>query len=255
MIKSAIPGRGLKESANAPFNIRARSILIPLAALIVGSVTIRLLNLDLILERCFWSVDGSWQFKKNPVVGFLYRYGSVPALLVAAGGLGAFIASFFVLSLKPWRHVGAFLALALLIGPGLLINVVLKDCYGRPRPKDVREFGGSHEFRPLGQPTFDERTKSFPSGHASMGFFWFAPAIYTWSRRRRLAWVLAGLALFQGGLMGLARMATRSALAFRYPVGRRHRLRLFLGAFSRHATTAARLDHSDPSRTYPRYPS
>jgi lipid A 4'-phosphatase len=40
-----------------------------------------------------------------------------------------------------------------------------------------------------------------------MGFFWFAPAIYFWSRSRRLAWGLIVLGLIHGGLMGFARMA------------------------------------------------
>ena len=35
----------------------------------------------------------------------------------------------------------------LLLGPGLLVNVVLKDnSTGRARPSQVLEFGGSHQF-------------------------------------------------------------------------------------------------------------
>jgi membrane-associated PAP2 superfamily phosphatase len=95
----------------------------------------------------------------------------------------------------------------LAVGPGLLVNASLKEHYGRPRPRQVTEFGGSKQFHPLGEPTWDGQGKSFPSGHASMGFFWFAPAIYFWPRCRRAARGLVGLALIHGGLIGFARMA------------------------------------------------
>ena len=48
-----------------------------------------------------------------------------------------------------WRSPGVpgraavFLVLSLLLGPGLLVNVILKDNWGRPRPGSVVEFGGT----------------------------------------------------------------------------------------------------------------
>jgi lipid A 4'-phosphatase len=182
-------------------------IWLPLVLLIAGSVAIRFYDLDLAVQQWFWSGDVGWRFDKGWFVDFLYRYGNYPVLLVAAGGLAVWVTSSFVCFLKPARFLGGFLVLALIIGPGLLINVTLKDHYGRPRPRQVTEFGGSQHFRPVGEPTFDSRGKSFPSGHASMGFFWFVPAIYYWSRSRSLAGALIGLALLHGGVMGFGRMA------------------------------------------------
>jgi membrane-associated PAP2 superfamily phosphatase len=123
------------------------------------------------------------------------------------GGLILWLGSFFVDRLRSRRFLAGFLACALIVGPGLIINVVLKDHFGRPRPRQIEKFGGDLKFAPLGEPTFDSRGRSFPSGHASMGFFWFAPAIYFWSRSRRLGWGLIGLGFIHGGLMGFARMA------------------------------------------------
>jgi lipid A 4'-phosphatase len=178
-----------------------------LLLLVAGSVAFRFCNLDPTIQRWFWSASGDWRFENGWFVDFLYRYGNYPALLAATGGLVVWVASFYVSRLKPARFLGGLLAVALIVGPGLLINTVLKDHYGRPRPRQTTEFGGSQRFRPLGEPTFDGRGKSFPSGHASMGFFWFVPAIYFWARSRNLAWGLAALALFHGGLMGFIRMA------------------------------------------------
>jgi membrane-associated PAP2 superfamily phosphatase len=179
----------------------------PLLLLVAGSVAFRFGDLDLTIQHWFWSADGDWRFANGWFVDFLYRYGNYPALLAAAGGLVVWAASFFVPRLKPARFLGGLLALAMILGPGLLINTALKEYYGRPRPRLVAEFGGSQQFRPLGEPTFDGRNKSFPSGHAAMGFFWFVPAIYFWPRSRSLACGLAGVALLHGGLMGFGRMA------------------------------------------------
>lgn len=41
-----------------------------------------------------------------------------------------------------------FVAAAQLLGPGLVVNVVFKDHWGRARPDDVTEFGGEQAFTP-----------------------------------------------------------------------------------------------------------
>src|ERR1700709_2284591 len=41
-----------------------------------------------------------------------------------------------------------FLIASLIIGPGLIVNLGLKDHAHRPRPVHVVEFGGDQEFRP-----------------------------------------------------------------------------------------------------------
>jgi membrane-associated PAP2 superfamily phosphatase len=71
-----------------------------------------------------------------------------------------------------------YLALTMAIGPGLLVNVVLKDNSHRPRPVQTQELGGKWEFRPWYR--FDgqcERNCSFVSGEASSAFWTLAPAL------------------------------------------------------------------------------
>jgi hypothetical protein len=41
-----------------------------------------------------------------------------------------------------------FLAVTMALGPGLIVNLGLKDHTHRPRPVHVAEFGGTDEFRP-----------------------------------------------------------------------------------------------------------
>jgi lipid A 4'-phosphatase len=70
-----------------------------------------------------------------------------------------------------------FLALSFLLGPGLLINGVLKEHSHRPRPNEITAFGGTQAFRPWYR--FDGeclRNCSFVSGEAASATWTFAPA-------------------------------------------------------------------------------
>jgi membrane-associated phospholipid phosphatase len=73
-----------------------------------------------------------------------------------------------------------FLALSLALGPGLLVNLVLKEHSHRPRPVQTQEMGGKWEFRPWYR--FDgqcQRNCSFVSGEAASAFWTVAPALLT----------------------------------------------------------------------------
>ena len=180
---------------------------VPLILLITASLAVRVGDFDHFFQRKFWSANGGWHLEDNGWVQFLYQYGSWPALIFAGSSLVVCISSLFAPGLKPKRFFCGFIVIALIVGPGFLVNTVFKGFYGRPRPRQVIEFGGSQVFRPLGEPTFDSRSKSFPSGHASMGFFWFAPSVFLWQRHRRIAISFAVVALFHGGIMSIGRMA------------------------------------------------
>ncbi len=102
-----------------------------------------------------------------------------------------------------WRRPAAFLLLTLVVGPGLIVNGVLKDHWGRARPAKAIEFGGPAAFTPAWVVS-DQcgRNCSFVCGDASVGFALVAIAFV--SRRPRLWW-LAGLTA--GGALGVMRMA------------------------------------------------
>ena len=120
------------------------------------------------------------------------------------GLIGAFLIASLVSA--PWvqRKRLLYLLLVLIVGPGLMVNTLFKDNWGRARPAQVQEFGGSKAFTPawvLSQQC--EKNCAFVCGDASVGFFLLAPA-FVFPNRRRL-WLAAGLAA--GGLLGLVRMA------------------------------------------------
>lgn len=50
--------------------------------------------------------------------------------------------------LRATRHLSGFAAALYLLGPGLLVDVLLKPLWGRARPAQVTDFGGSLAFTP-----------------------------------------------------------------------------------------------------------
>jgi lipid A 4'-phosphatase len=98
-----------------------------------------------------------------------------------------------------------FLIAVLAVGPGLVANVVLKDNWGRARPRSVVEFGGTKHFTPALIPASEcARNCSFVSGEASSAFVPFFAAALLLPQFRR---VLFGAGLATGLAAGLIRIS------------------------------------------------
>lgn len=90
--------------------------------------------------------------------------------------------------------------ISLIIGPGILVNNIFKDNWGRPRPYQV--IRDKELYRAFYQPNFGAKyDNSFPSGHASVGFFLGVPLLVF--GRRKLAAIISIMA---GSLIGLVRI-------------------------------------------------
>ena len=70
-----------------------------------------------------------------------------------------------------------FLVATMAIGPGLIVNLGLKDHTHRPRPIQTRDFGGPFAFRPWDRLDGQcPRNCSFVSGEGAAAFWMVAPA-------------------------------------------------------------------------------
>ena len=98
----------------------------------------------------------------------------------------------------------SYLFLVLILGAGFVVNVIFKDNFGRARPRDIEEFGGSKQFTPAFFISDECDTNcSFSSGEGAAGFFSLALAL---ALGRRRAALLAALGL--GGLVSFLRVAS-----------------------------------------------
>jgi len=155
-----------------------------------------------------WFYRSGFYLADEPVLRVIYRL-----VFIVTDFLAVALPLIFVAAL--WRRkkifgldyrAALFLIVALAVGPGIVVNSVLKDHWGRARPSQIEQFGGAKQFTPALEPTNQcDHNCSFPAGHPATGFYFvsFAFLISAARARRR---VMAG-AIVAGGLIGLVRMA------------------------------------------------
>jgi membrane-associated PAP2 superfamily phosphatase len=125
---------------------------------------------------------------------------------MAASAMAIHGASYLFGDLRAWRMPCFFVLALIVFGPGLMVNSVLKPNFARPKPGETKEFGGYHDFHPVGQPGASKINRSFPSGHAAMGFALIAPAFVLYPHRRLWAAVFVVVGCLTGGLVGGVRI-------------------------------------------------
>ncbi|HNX05563.1 MAG TPA: phosphatase PAP2 family protein [Opitutales bacterium] len=193
---------------SAPISKVRYAVLIPAVAVILATLLTWLAPVDVALARLFFDRDYGWPVGRTPGFEFAYRYGQLLGFLPALLAIGILVAGYRDLRFRPWRRSSVFMILLLAVGPGLLVNTIFKAEWNRPRPREIAEFGGPYEYqRALVIGADGEGRKSFPSGHAAMGFIFVAPYFVMLARSRRVAlgWLAFGIAW--GIFIGAARIA------------------------------------------------
>ena len=180
--------------------------LIPLGLLLGLSAVLRNTDLDLEVQRLFFQPPQGWVYRQRDLWRFLYHFGPTPAVILGWASLAAFIGSFRFRRIAPYRRIALFMALVIMVGPVLLVNGAFKGYWGRPRPRDVEEFGGQEPFLVLWEKGVPGEGKSFPSGHAATGFYLVAPFFVLRRTSKKSAAAFLAVGLSYGLLMGLARM-------------------------------------------------
>jgi lipid A 4'-phosphatase len=103
-------------------------------------------------------------------------------------------------SLVKYQRAAIITLLALLIGPGLIVNTVFKNHWGRPRPYQVLR--GGETFSPVYKWHQNKpEDNSFCSGHAAIGFFLGVPLLAL--RRRKMSVIVS---VIGGGIIGFIRI-------------------------------------------------
>ncbi|WP_417226685.1 phosphatase PAP2 family protein [Amphritea sp.] len=161
-------------------------------------------QIDLLVAGLFYDPKThSFIHNDHLLIQFFYRLFAVIHIPLLLGLIVAgLLIKFKKLNFKHYKKWSVtFLLIALIIGPGLLVNTVIKNnSIGRPRPVHVENFGGEQQFTAAFVYSGACRTNcSFVSGHAAMGFYFMI-----------LGWLFSSRRAFWGGFMvGVALGITR----------------------------------------------
>ena len=165
-------------------------------------------NLDLAVSGYFFDPAAKQFPLRDLPINRLIRDGAEWIMILLIAPAIAALVIRLALPRRPFPISGRaalFLVATLALGPGLLVNAVLKDHWPRPRPVAVVEFGGSDRFVPWWDPRGAcARNCSFVSGEAATAFWTLAPAALVPPPWRALA---LGAATAYGIAIGGLRLA------------------------------------------------
>lgn len=182
--------------------------------LLLSSITIGLLaaswiiielDLDRRISALFYDETTGWFLGDKQPWDWLYHYGTIPGLILGIGSLLAWFWSFSSTKLKQLHRYFLVIVLTAILGPGVMVNGILKNYWSRPRPRQVEEFGGQWIYRHPHQPGIPGKGESFPCGHCTMGFLFCSLMIF----RKKNYWLAYGGAatgLILGSFLSIARI-------------------------------------------------
>jgi len=165
-----------------------------LIAAVAGLAFGLLPQLDLAVARYFYGfVDKPNYFalRISPPLMLARTVGIWISTLLVAPAVAALVIKLVLPRRKMLMSARAavFLIATLALGPGILVNVALKDHWGRPRPIDVAQFGGQYHFMAWWDPRGRCPSNcSFVSGDVSGAAWTFAPAALAPPQWRALAY-------------------------------------------------------------------
>jgi len=157
--------------------------------ILLGIIFFNFPQLDIWFSSLFFE-NGSFYLKDQFLIRLIYDITHPMLAIFFLGTLGLLIYS-LITKKTPWnikKSALAFLLISIIMAPGVVVNLVLKDNVDRARPKNIVEFGGTKQFTPAFVISDQcEKNCSFVCGHASAGFSFIALAmLFGGSLRKRL---------------------------------------------------------------------
>jgi len=143
-------------------------------------------GVDLAVSAAFHEAGAGFPLSQDPVLKALRKSSTWVMGLALLGVIGVLVRQ--ALRGRPFTsreaRKGWFLLAGLAIGPGLLVNGILKSLWGRPRPVHLEAFGGDAPYVPVWAISdFCDANCSFVSGEAASA-----------------AWTVAALVLLPAGV-------------------------------------------------------
>lgn len=166
-----------------------------IGALILLSLLFTILpGTDIATSRLFYRDGIGFPSEKAPLLlAIRAANGWLTVTVLAVAALSLLLPLSFYRRVLLWPSQAVFLIAVYALGPGLIVNAIFKNTFGRARPRDVLDFGGSFDFSAVW--IFSDacaRNCSFTSGEAASAMALMA-VTFVLPKRLRLS---GGLAIF-----------------------------------------------------------
>lgn len=164
-------------------------------------------GIDIAASRMFFDAQMQFRWARTGVLELIRTAGPEVIIATLVVCVLLYVASLVSQSWM-WRVAPMqvfYLGLTLLIGPGLIVETLLKPNWGRARPQAISEFGGSLSYTPAWQISDQcDSNCSFVSGHAAVAF-WLTAYAFILPAKWRVPVLVTSIVL--GFAMGVVRMA------------------------------------------------
>ena len=164
-------------------------------------------DIDLRISALFYNpVTDHWPLKDWIGIEIIYRlFAKIHILiLLVLIPLAWHCRRRYTATRQKWLY--SFLLASILVGPGIVSHVILKDnSIGRARPNDIVEFGGQDRFTsPFSYSGECRKNCSFVSGHAAIGFYfvglgWLTGSAWGYYIGVVIGAIVGGTRILQGG--------------------------------------------------------
>ncbi len=173
----------------------------------VSLAFVALPGLDLAVTRLFYDPTVGFLDRRTGLVDFVRETGRLVEWALAIGVTAPLLLKFLFpdsqLLVRP--RATLFVLISFLIGPGLIVNGILKDHWGRARPRQVVDFGGDAAFSSAWWLSDQcQRNCSFASGEAASAF-WLMAIVFLVPQEWK--WRVGVATLAFAMLVSLARIA------------------------------------------------
>ncbi|WP_281950667.1 phosphatase PAP2 family protein [Nitrosophilus kaiyonis] len=187
--------------------IKKFDIFIIFLFIISAFIFITFPQIDLKVSSLFFKEGVGFYLKNEPFVKFIYKSTIIIIKIFAISILILLILDYIfkkdIFGIK--KRALIYLIVSLILGPGLIVNEIFKNHWGRARPIQINEFGGDKKFAPAFIKTNQcKKNCSFTSGHAAAAFYFIS--LVPLFRRKKEKIITAILALSWGSLVGLIRI-------------------------------------------------
>ncbi|MDX2469556.1 MAG: phosphatase PAP2 family protein [SAR324 cluster bacterium] len=174
-------------------------------ALFFVSLIFHIFRLDPKFSALFFDADLGWMHGKKQPWLWLFEWGTLPGIFLTLASLVGWFLSYFIEQIRSYRRYFLLVFLTAIIGGGIIVNGLLKDYWGRPRPTQTIEFNGLWDYRQVCEPGTPGRGKSFPCGHCTMGYL-FTILLFFRRKNKWIAYLGGGFGVVYGIMISAARI-------------------------------------------------